>query len=469
MSDFIAQPTIGGGFIATHPAHPSPTQEYHGPNYSPPYTMSGFDGIIQLHIDVIQQYLRRGAPSVLAWRTPYHLSESAPEIDEAVAERFRTAAEGPHFRAVGIRITLREPTVVTLKATIPDAPDGASQGPVAQINWQAQFMMEVERVGPPPIIGVHPFPQIDLNLGAGTVKTFATISVDYSVSNVRMILAGQLHFTETPLATESGSDLFDAMLGEPDYKGAVERALGNLPQKNLHVTPGFVFPLPFGAFQEESVDFQISVTRRQNDSSEVLALCMNVPARGQRGDATSVQPLLSTQNYACSLTVPIIRSIVVEGWNDLSLPKSFATEVPLEVPDPDDPAAVAFRGKARVRMEVQSNTPGVSLSVSARPLQDALKLVIQQEAQLLALWDENGRVVDDLGDLRTPQQTPLSWRIQLFDRGNEENSFAGPFLKEIASELLKRLYAPFVDMQLSHIDGYTLSTKGVVVVRGQLS
>jgi hypothetical protein len=457
-------------------------------NYSSRFfTMAGFDALIQLRIDVLESFLSQNVPggvNAFASNVPYQTSAATQEIDELIANRLDAALEGGHtaVRPISVEARLFDPTVVTLHSEMTEGEADSHGANVAEITWEAAFRLEVERA--PSRDGGIDLGQGDLpargyvDLASGTVQTFGYIRA--ASQHGRFVVWAELHFIPMPLSTRSHDALYTAMMDDLGYRSAIEQALGRLYMyEAIRISPRFSFPtpamphVPIGEAPtiEEPVAIQLAITRTLADDREVLALCMNAPpAPSGQGDAGSVVPFLTTQNYSCALSFGIVRSVVLDGWKKLPLPDGHTADVQLEIKDPDDPANVAYGGRARIRLTMVPDQPEVSLSVSGPPFGDSLRLVCSVEVQLLEFWDENGDRVDDLGDLAGAERTRFSLRLQLFDEDPGDVSPVSAFLNRIAAQLLRGLYEPTSDpIQLSRIEGVTLSARGVVFLRGNLS
>jgi hypothetical protein len=228
--------------------------------------------------------------------------------------------------------------------------------------------------------------------------------------------------------------------------------------------------VPVGQAPGEPVAVRLAFPRTAHDGSQVLALCVNAPAQQPPGDVERVPPFLNTHNYACSLSSEIVRSVIFDRWESLDLPRSFVVEVPVELDDPEEPAKAGFRGRARMRLTIHPTRPGVSLVASSPPLQDALRLVCDEEIELLELWDADGTKVKDLDQIGTGARGAVSWRLQLFETRPDDVSPGERVLADVAAQLLDSLYAPMIEpTRLTRIEGVTLSARGIVFLRGDLS
>ena len=289
----------------------------------------------------------------------------------------------------------------------------------------------------------------------------------------RSVIWAGLDFLEPALDVSSNDALFNALF-DAGYRDAVDDLVRLLlAEGTVPITPHFSFPMPelplvpAGFAPEEPVAAEVAVTHTRSDQDEILALCVNAPPGPRPGDAKLIVPFLTSQNYACGLAFEIVRSIIQQRWRSLALPRGFSHEGPFELTDPDDPQRT-IEGRARIRFTLLPTQPTVSLVDSPFPLQDALRLVCEEEVQLLELKDENGDTVE-LGDFAAPVRTPFSWRIQLFDPDPGEAAPATTFLRPLATLILDPLYKPMLEPRdLRGIQGVTLSTRGLVFLRGDL-
>ena len=102
-------------------------------------------------------------------------------------------------------------------------------------------------------------------------------------------------------------------------------------------------------------------------------------------------------------------------------------------------------------------------------LGDPLRLVSQQTVQLLALWDPNGKQVEDLGDLATPGVEPLLLRMQMFDTPTSSQPALQPDFQRMVAALVSPLYYPIVEsFAIKDVTGYSSSALRSLTVRWSL-
>jgi hypothetical protein len=156
-------------------------------------------------------------------------------------------------------------------------------------------------------------------------------------------------------------------------------------------------------------------------------------------------------------------------WRRLNLPEGYVEELPVEVTNPDDPGQT-FRGRARVRSMLQKTDPKVALVDADGEASDPLQLVCELEAQLLNLWNEDNTEVDDIEGFDVPQIVPLVWRIDMFASDPGPLSSTGAFYTTLTAFLLAPLYRPVTDAtKVSEIEGVSLCTRGLIIIRGNAS
>jgi hypothetical protein len=208
---------------------------------------------------------------------------------------------------------------------------------------------------------------------------------------------------------------------------------------------------------------------RHRDGRELLSLCIDAGV-GSRGSPELVQSFLGAQNFAYYLSAPVAKRVVSTRWRSTPGLRTIVSEVPVELAESEN-SEQTEEGLARIRVHLSDSPSTVDVRPSESELGDALRVVAEQEIQLLKLWDQRGDEITDLGELEEPVTLPFAWLIFLFDRDPSPGvtSPGKRTLLRLAGELAGPLFRPFVEeLSIRRLEGFASSALGAIFVRAEL-
>jgi hypothetical protein len=208
---------------------------------------------------------------------------------------------------------------------------------------------------------------------------------------------------------------------------------------------------------------------QHSDGRELLSLCVDAGI-GSPGSPELVQSFLGEENFAYYLSGPVAERVIGTRWRSKPGLRTIVGDVPVELAEAGNPEQT-HEGLARIRLRLADSTSTVDVRPSEGDFGDPLRLVSEQEIQLLNLWDHEGNEITDLGELGQPATQPFVWLIYLFDRdpAPQVTSPAKRALRRLAGELTGPVVRPFVEkLVIQRLSGATSSALGAIVVRAEL-
>lgn len=200
---------------------------------------------------------------------------------------------------------------------------------------------------------------------------------------------------------------------------------------------------------------------------EALTFCVSVGGH-DHGAPELVRSFLAGRQFAYYVSQDLITPMFKGVWRAHAMPAPVVGDMPIEMqidPDSDETGT----GRVRVSAILSDTLEDARIAASLTTRGDPLEIHANQTVSVLAMWDPNGRQIEDLGDLATPTVEPFSLSVQPFNPPTTFDHLIGPPAAPLIAAMLNTLYLPVLERYpITAVGGFASCAIGAMVVRWNL-
>jgi hypothetical protein len=305
-------------------------------------------------------------------------------------------------------------------------------------------------------------------VASGVAVTRAPTVLVPRLDLLQMWLEFDLAASSTAMETSEPlmADLLAASIGQSWFEATVARLTS---ASRLRACPRVAFGGALTAAQAASLgltaprgDYQVHALP---NGAEILSLAASFgdDAGGLAGD---LQPFIGPRDFALFVSRSIIDPVVRTRWRTNPAARQFTSDVTVRMPVSEGSETIGD-GTVRVRVRLGELSEAGLMAASAPP-GDVLRLVCDEDIEVLAVWWPSGEQVEELGELGDPVTVPMTVNVAPFARPASGTNVQAPFRLFLLS-VLEPLAAPLLDrFEIRGMDGFVSEALDASLCRWRL-